>query len=62
MVFLLLVSVLFSATLSLPYIGGQGVIKMASASIPSANEQAKDIIIIHTVQLKLMIKDKSLEE
>ena len=29
---------------------------MASASIPSANEPAKDIILVHTVQLKPMIK------
>ena len=29
---------------------------MASASTPSANEPAKDLIIVHTVQLKLMIK------
>ena len=36
--------------------GGQGEIKMASASTPSANEQAKDVVLVHTVQLKLMIK------
>ena len=29
---------------------------MASASTPSANEQAKDLILVHTVQLKPMIK------
>ena len=29
---------------------------MASAGTPSANEQAKDIILVHTVQLKPMIK------
>ena len=29
---------------------------MASTSTPSANEQAKDIILVHTVQLKPMIK------
>ena len=29
---------------------------MASASTPSANEPAKDLILVHTVQLKLMIK------
>ena len=28
---------------------------MASASTPSANEQAKDVILVHTVQLKAMI-------
>ena len=36
--------------------GGQGEIKMASASTPSANEQAKDVVFVHTVQLKPMIK------
>ena len=29
---------------------------MVSASTPSANEQAKDVVIVHTVQLKIMIK------
>ena len=29
---------------------------MVSASTPSANEPAKDLILIHTVQLKPMIK------
>ena len=29
---------------------------MASASIPSANEQAKDVVLVHTIQLKPMIK------
>ena len=29
---------------------------MASASTPSANEQAKDLILVHTVVLKPMIK------
>ena len=29
---------------------------MASASTPSANEPAKDIILVHIVQLKPMIK------
>ena len=29
---------------------------MASASTPSANEPAKDLILVHTVQLKPMIK------
>ena len=29
---------------------------MVSASTPSANEQAKDIVLVHTVQLKSMIK------
>ena len=31
-------------------------IKMASASKPSVNEQVKDVVLVHTVQLKLMIK------
>ena len=29
---------------------------MASASTPSANEPAKDLILVHTVQLKPLIK------
>ena len=29
---------------------------MASASTPSANDPAKDLILVHTVQLKPMIK------
>ena len=29
---------------------------MASASTPSANKPAKDLILVHTVQLKPMIK------
>ena len=29
---------------------------MASASTPSANEKAKDVVLVHTVQLKPMIK------
>ena len=33
-----------------------GVIKMASASTQSANEPAKVLILVHTVQLKPMIK------
>ena len=28
---------------------------MASASTPSANDQAKDVVLVHTVQLKPMI-------
>ena len=32
---------------------------MASASEPSANEPVKDLILVHTVQLKLMIKAHS---
>ena len=56
MIFLLLVSVLFSMTPYLPYIGGRREMKMASARTPSANEQAKDIAFVHTEQLKLMIK------
>ena len=37
-------------------ISGQGGIKMASASTPSVNEPAKDLILVHIVQLKPMIK------
>ena len=37
-------------------ISGQRGLKMASASTPSANEPAKDLILVHTVQLKAMIK------
>ena len=37
-------------------ISERGGIKMASASTPSANEPAKDLILVHTVQLKPMIK------
>ena len=36
--------------------GGRGDIKMALASTPSANEQAKDVVLVHTVQLKAIIK------
>ena len=36
--------------------GGWGEIKKASASTPSANEQAKDAVLVHTVQLEPMIK------
>ena len=36
--------------------GGREEIKMASASMTSANEQAKDVILVHTVQLKPMVK------
>ena len=35
--------------------GGEKI-KIASASTPSANEQAKDVVLVHTVQLKPMIK------
>ena len=37
-------------------IGGQGGIKMASASTPSANEPDNSLILVHTVKLKPMIK------
>ena len=40
----------------IPDTGGQGRIKMASASILSTSKPAKDIILVHTVQLKPMIK------
>ena len=33
-----------------------GGIETASASTPSANEPAKDLILVHTIQLKPMIK------
>ena len=60
MVFVLLVSVLFRRPLTFLIlvggIGGRGRIQMASASTQSANEPAKDLILVHTVQLKLMIK------
>ena len=36
--------------------GGWEEIKMASASTPSANEQAKDVVLVHTGQIKPMIK------
>ena len=58
MFFLLL---LFSRTPYHPYIGGRGRIKMAlSASTPSAIEPAKDLILVHTVQLKSMVKSTDL--
>ena len=37
-------------------IGGRGKIKLVSASTPSANEPDKYLILVHTVQLKPMIK------
>ena len=49
---------------SLPFLilmgstGGRGAIIMASASTPSANEPAKDLSLVHTVQLKPMIKSQ----
>ena len=49
-------SVLHLTTPYLPCIGGRGGIKMASASTPSANEPAKDIILVHTGHLKPIIK------
>ena len=60
MLFLLLVSILFSRTLTFLILvggnGGRGEINMASARTPSANEQAKDDVLVHTVQLKPMIQ------
>ena len=49
----------FRTLLTTPYkpdIGGQGGIKMASGSTPSVNEPVKDLILVHSVQLKPMIK------
>ena len=40
----------------LPDIGWLGRIKLASVIIPSTNESIKDLILMHTVQLKPMIK------
>ena len=37
-------------------IGGRGGIKIASASTTSGNEPAKDLILVHTVKLKPIIK------
>ena len=37
-------------------IGGRGGIKMALANTQSANESNKDLILVHTLQLKPMIK------
>ena len=55
-----LVSVLFGGPLTILIlvggIGGRGGIKMASASTPSANEPTKDVILVHTIQLKPMTK------
>ena len=60
MFFLLLFSVLYLRTLTILIlvggIGGQGGIKMVSASTPSANEPAKDLILVHPVQQKTLIK------
>ena len=57
---MLLVSVLFLMTPFLPHVGGEcggrEGIQMASASTPSAGELAKDLILVHTVELKPMIK------
>ena len=38
-------------------IGGQGGVKKESASTPLANEPAKDLILVNSVQLK--INDKN---
>ena len=60
MIFVLIVC-FFSMNPSLLYIGGQyiggrGGIKMASASTPSANKPARDLILVRIVQLKPRIK------
>ena len=60
MVLVLLVSVLFRPPFPFLIVvggkGGWGGIKMASASTPSANEPAKDLVLVHTVQLISLIK------
>ena len=56
MVTVLLVPYFFSRTPYLPDIGGWEGIKMTSGSTPSAKEPSKDLILVHTVQLKPMIK------
>ena len=57
MVVLLLVSVLFRGPLTIHIlVGGIGERGKASASTPSANEPAKDLILVHTVKLKPKIK------
>ena len=43
-------------------IGGQGGFQMASASTLSTNESAKDLILVHIVQLKPIIKAQTQEE
>ena len=62
MFFVLLVSVLFRGPFTflilVAGIGGQGGIKMVSARTPSANMPANDLILVHTVQLKPMIKSQ----
>ena len=55
MLFVIVVSILFSRTL-VGSIGGHGRIKMVSSSTPSANQPAKDLVLVHTVQLKPMVK------
>ena len=60
MIFGSLVAVLFRRPLTflilVGSISGRGGIKMASASAPSANESVKDLILVHTLQLKPIIK------
>ena len=58
MVFLLLVSVHFSSLTILILVGGiswWGGIKMASANTP---QPAMGLILVHTVQLKPMVKEQ----
>ena len=61
MILVLLVSVIicrpFNFLILVGAISRQGGIKMASASTPSANEPAKDLNLVHTVQAKT--NDKS---
>ena len=55
----------FRTFLKTPYLvnmvdgnGGRGGIKIASANTQSANEPRTDLILVHTVQLKLTIKEQ----
>ena len=65
-VFVAMISVLFSRTspflILVGSFGGHGGIKMVSASTPSANEPAKDLILVHTVQLKIIDKSTLLRK
>ena len=60
MVFLLMFPYFFGGPLTFLILvggnGGRGGIKMVIASTLSANEQAKDVILVHSLELKPMIK------